>query len=301
MFQSGQIHFVRFNSDRSYTEITDQLIENPQDGCIWALKALVADFNGDGKPDIFVGCTGPDYLVPVGMAGENSLLLLSQPSGKYRISRPNFGVAGQNANHTYFHSVTAADINGDGAPDIVVADITENDHGRSPVYALVNDGTGNFIKQSVGFDFLFTAGVWFVELLEVNRDGHLSLFIGGAAPRSGAFYKLAGPLNFEQFPFLTLPMHPRYSLDLDIVAKDGSVYVLSVPSDYLGTVVVKYTLASGLESTIWETRPDSGALYIADPETCGGTGGEWVEWFRIFENKIVTDDLCRTPNIPIGN
>ncbi|MBL0172078.1 MAG: VCBS repeat-containing protein [Gemmatimonadaceae bacterium] len=70
---------------------------------------MVADFNGDGKPDVFFACTGHDVSPP---PGENPRILLSQPDGTYSNTEiPN--LVG------FHHGGSAADLNGDGKPDVI--------------------------------------------------------------------------------------------------------------------------------------------------------------------------------------
>lgn len=45
-------------------------------GCTFPTKAIVADFNHDGKPDVFVACRG---LGATAFVGEKSAVLLSRP------------------------------------------------------------------------------------------------------------------------------------------------------------------------------------------------------------------------------
>jgi hypothetical protein len=101
-----------------------------------ARKSIVSDFNLDGKPDIFINCTGIDAPP---FNGEDSLLLLSNGSGKYEKKFIKWAKPGTK---TYTHGSSAADMNGDGLPDIVV---TDNQAGiYNGIGVLINKGNGSF-------------------------------------------------------------------------------------------------------------------------------------------------------------
>ena len=75
-----------------------------------AIDVAVADLNGDGKPDLVVASLGP------GPTGAVSVLLQSTTTAG------TFGTATSYAGYGQPLSVAIADLNGDGHPDIAVAD-----------------------------------------------------------------------------------------------------------------------------------------------------------------------------------
>jgi hypothetical protein len=75
-----------------------------------AIDVAVADLNGDGKPDLVVASLGP------GPTGAVSVLLQSTTTAG------TFGTATSYAGFGQPLSVAIADLNGDGHPDIAVAD-----------------------------------------------------------------------------------------------------------------------------------------------------------------------------------
>jgi len=144
-------------------------------GCLHPRKALVDDFNKDGYPDVFVSCTGYDGLVDGKSLGEKSKLLLNDGKGGFVIS--------DMAEVGYYHGATSADINGDGYPDIVVANIFNynkpNSQG-SALHVLINQKNGTFVDdQTRIMNFIPFANYWSVELIDINGDGILDLVAGG--------------------------------------------------------------------------------------------------------------------------
>jgi hypothetical protein len=136
-------------------------------GCLHPRKAVVADFNGDGRPDIFVACHGYDAAP---FPGERNRIILSQPGGLYAVSDASSDIG-------FHHAATAADLNGDGRPDVVVV----NNFDPMRAYVLVNDGMGHFTREgSSRLPLSLQGGNYFsVELVDVNEDGRLDLIIGG--------------------------------------------------------------------------------------------------------------------------
>jgi hypothetical protein len=152
-------------------------------GCLHPRKALVADFNDDGRPDVFVACHGYDAAP---FPGERNKVVLSQPGGGYAVSDAATDIG-------FNHGASAADLNGDGLPDVVVVSFFEPDRG----YVLINDGTGHFVRDSTSrLPTAMQGGTFFsVELVDVDEDGHLDLLVGGHefdnATRTSIFLILA--------------------------------------------------------------------------------------------------------------
>lgn len=118
-----------------FVDGTAALFEGPPPRVQFPRELLVAEFNGDGRPDIFVADHG--YDASPGPGYQNALVL-STPSGKLRDASSNLP---QRSDFT--HSVAAADVNGDGSVDLYVGN-TYTDAQKIPPEILLNDGTGRF-------------------------------------------------------------------------------------------------------------------------------------------------------------
>jgi Ca2+-binding RTX toxin-like protein len=128
----------------------------------------VADFNGDGKPDIFFANTGYEQQPYAG--GANGLLL-SGPGGLTDASVELPGYVAYNS------GASAGDVDGDSKADVAVAAL-----GRSP-YLLIGDGTGHFHTDTTSLPAAIADpanGQYGTALLfDADNDGRPDLFLGG--------------------------------------------------------------------------------------------------------------------------
>jgi len=160
----GVLEFWTQNAAGTWIKKTPTLtVEAPF--CIAARRAVVADFNGDRKPDVVFACTGWDQTP---FPGERGIIVLSQPGGGYVQRFVNSDIA-------YHHSVTACDLNGDGNLDLVF--VIANGVGRLRVE--FGDGHGGFTFAASHPLSSVIGRLFEVECLDVNEDGILDVIVGG--------------------------------------------------------------------------------------------------------------------------
>ena len=127
----------------------------------------VADLNSDGKPDLVVSnLAGPNQ------SGDGVLgVLLGNGDGTFKPAL-TFGSGGYGAS-----SVVVADINGDGMPDVLVANtcVSSNDCTNGTVSVFLGKGNGTFrppVTYSSGGQSAVSVAV-----ADVNGDGKLDLLV----------------------------------------------------------------------------------------------------------------------------
>jgi FG-GAP-like repeat len=128
----------------------------------YAVRAVVADLNGDGIPDI-VGSYQEDGNAPGGI-----FVILGK--GNREFGNPiNFSSGGANP-----VGIAVADLNHDGIPDLVVAN-NFSDQGYGNVAVLLGRGDGTFDSP-----VRYHAGVrpWQLALGDFNGDGNLDVAVG---------------------------------------------------------------------------------------------------------------------------
>ena len=131
-----------------------------------------ADFNNDGKLDIFLADHGWDTAPFPG--GQNQLIL-SSTSG-WAISTSNL----PNRND-FTHCTAVGDINNDGNIDIFLGNVdTSGSHYGASI--LFGDGTGHFSESisAVPLEIRDKIRFYAAQLTDLNRDGWLDLVIGNS-------------------------------------------------------------------------------------------------------------------------
>lgn len=233
-------------------------------GCLHPRKAVVADFNRDGIPDVFVACHGYDGPP---FAGESSKLALSDGKGGFSVTDATG--AG------FFHGATAADLNADGYPDLIVADNTR----AASVYALINQKDGTFREDPSrvpGLSDLSGSSPYFsVEALDADGDGKLDLIAGGheqsgSAPTRILFGDGAGVFGAAG-AFATLPSMPGRGVVLD--------FTLSVSAGSRGLYVNRSSDETspegfyGARTLQWVDLASLSSLTLLDQK------GAWIPWW----------------------
>ena len=176
------------------TFTTEQL---PANG--WYTGAAVADVNGDGRPDIFVaGYSDLNQPVqnslagfPTNVAGVRDLLYLNEGDGRFKEVGAQVGLEASNFSHGL--GATFTDVNGDGRPDIYVA----NDEDPNQLYVNVPwPGGASADPAGLGFRFEERAAAAGVAdpfagmgvATNVTSGGRLGLFVTNSRNEPAAAY-----------------------------------------------------------------------------------------------------------------
>ena len=172
-----------------------------------ARSVVVADVNGDGKPDLIVASGGVAVLIGKGDGTFNSAVFYNALASTLAVSDVNgdgkpdiatvsdggvgvllnkgdgtFGAATSYPGVYRPNSIAIADLNGDGKPDIVTAGADSFDYTHNPIGALTNglvsiyrgngDGTFQFRK-----DYVTGRGAYGIRVADLNADGKPDIVI----------------------------------------------------------------------------------------------------------------------------
>jgi hypothetical protein len=196
-----------------------------------ARKILVADFNGDGWPDIFLA-DAADAPTPQ----NHNWLLLSDGTGHlvYQSSLATIDPVG------YHHTATAGDIDHSGHIDIFVTGGDANLDGRP--YFLINDGQGHLTVDTTRVPLSLVDAIS-SELIDIDNDGNLDLITEGWEGAAGAVTQIFwgnGTGFYSDANKTVLPGDDEFwnVLDIDVedINDDGlrDLVLTRVPGDYSG-------------------------------------------------------------------
>jgi hypothetical protein len=210
-----------------FTPAANVAFSNPSLGTVHPRKVLFADFNGDGRSDMFVADHGYDASP---FPGAQNRLYFGRADGGFDDASSRLPQLSD-----FTHAASTADIDGDGDKDIFVG----NGYGKAgePLsYMLINDGKGNFamdrsvIPTAAGSILDFANGPHHftgANFADLNGDGLPELMItaDAGAPydqlrQSVILWNKGGSFGEDAMTQLAQPKNLPSHIDLDILKMD---------------------------------------------------------------------------------
>lgn len=252
----GVVYFLAKDASGKWVDRSAELVPAIEDrkSCVWSSYSIVADFNNDGRPDVYMACHSYDWYFPEGMSEEElrasqvaeQVLFLSQPGGQYRrIGMPD---------RIYGHRADAADLDGDGNVDIVTTDAQNKVNVGLP-FVLFGRGDGTFRRddsllnaQSLA-DMVADNGIWNVFLIPIGD--RIDIVFGGGNKTIYARGLGGGRFDFDS----------RLVFERPVSARQGSQYIypLDVYYDSAKASFYLHTNAHGAEGEEWAVLKYSAA------------------------------------------
>jgi len=181
------------------------------------------DFNGDGRPDMFVACGGWDVFQG---PGEQNHLYLTTPEGTWRDATDTLPQLSDRTES----GAAIGDVSGRGILDIFVGNGVQGANGIPP-YMLLNTGSGQFTRSNAGLptgnnqilDPYSGHNFSTATLADLDGDGRADLIAGGGSlkPRATILWNRAGLFAATDTTLLPKPASfPNTSTDSAIASID---------------------------------------------------------------------------------
>jgi hypothetical protein len=244
---------------------------------------VVADFNQDRRPDVFIACH--DYEIAGGESAR-SFYLLSTPNDRYEIKWLPFT--------SYTHGAAAGDVDHDGYPDILLLNASRSATDVAYATLLMNNRDGTFrrddsrllLPDNVMCAPAFPCQMYSAELIDVDDDGNLDAVIAGGDNPDPArdfpvtiFYgnRLG---SFIGRPPTTLAKDADCLTPLQIFRIGAYLYTLRECEGYRGSALVRTSIASWKSERIWK---------MTSPYPVGSGTLFWLDWLFLRDGWLIHD------------
>jgi hypothetical protein len=239
-------------------------------GWLSYVSPVIADVNGDGKPDLVCATLDHDQM--------NTLTILTNDgSGGFVVSATlNLGTIDTTFS---LSSVIAADVNGDGKPDLIYANIGDNS-----LTVLTNDGNGGFVHSAT----LATESPWSVTAADVNGDGKPDLICASFYTNTLTVLTNDGSGGFATSATLDVDMHRGAVIAADM---NGDGW----PDLICGGSKLTVLTNNGAGGFVTSATPASCAFFSVVAADVNGDGHPDL----IFINGLLADALTVLTNYPV--
>jgi len=212
-----------------------KVLDNRFTGLLSPGAVKLADLDGDGIPDLIVANSGSN----------NVLIYPGLVNGQ-------FGPA-LNGGHGFFTGtnpvgITVADVNGDGRPDLVIANKGSND-----VSILLNQKQGNSLTFIPGPRLEVGSGPVSTVVQDVNGDGKPDILVSNSLSNNvmllpgvgGGFFNDQNPTIFSVGNQPGPLFVGNFDGKLDLLTVNSGANDLTLISDFMGSHPVTTTISSG--------------------------------------------------------
>jgi hypothetical protein len=270
----------------SYTDATSSFFQGGVPSLVHPRKTLAADFNGDGRLDLYFADHGFDQPP---FPGAPNVLALSGAGGKLSIKAVPGGRS------QYHHCAAAGDIDNNGTVDIIACGSSwQAANGSKSAYRLLNDGQGNMTVSASGLpdSLIRNSNLTALELVDVDGDGLLDLLIADSSfnsaqqrdERRAIVYWGNGSGTFAEARSMSLPLNGAFPVVYDFKAEDidgdntRDLVLLSLPLNSNGYYVHIFRRTGPRQYA-----DESLSRIVKDAASWEGIGKPWFPWLRMSD------------------
>jgi hypothetical protein len=227
----GYVTTLLGNGDGSFAVGTSQF-----SGCYAPVSLVVADFNRDGKLDLALPCTQTTYQTFV---SNGVIILLGNGNGNF--TEANGGPVVLNDGTPTWAAV--GDFNGDGIPDLAVAD---DNSAENSVTILTGNGDGTF-APALGSPVAGGLNPFSLAVGDFDGSGHQDLAVADSYNYQVTILLGHGDATFLQTETVLVGNVP-YAISVGDFNRDG-IPDLAVANNYDGTITILLGAGNGAFST----------------------------------------------------
>ena len=273
---SGSARAFRWTKS-GMADVTAIALPNPAINVLSPRDWAVADFDGDGRLDVFLASHGLDQSP---FPGGQSHIFIQNAAGQL-VDETSARIPIIN---NFTHTVAAADIDGDGDIDLYMGNIGG---GTTGPLLYMNDGTGHFTPRTAGLPAavasrtqVFTSA----RFLDVNNDGSPDLILGSNHNTDHNVVLLNDGLGNFSIASNVLP--PKFgglgweSIAISPADYDGDGYtdlIFSMTDNYQGHSALQLLLNNG-DGTFRDASSQIPQDWPVVPASGGQLNGSWIQW-----------------------
>ena len=283
------IRILAGDSNGNFTDQTTTIIPGGVPENLFTRTVTVADFNGDGADDIFIGDAN-EFNDNQQTWGSDDILLLSNGGGQLVDNSVNFVFTTlsniDNDQGHYTHGSEPGDVDGDGDIDLLLSGSV-----TAGSVVMRNDGAGNFTEvttmatnfNGIGFDRV--GSLWSIFIDADHKDGLdiVNVTSNEFTPgiNSHAIFLNNGTEDYTAITRVPLPTLPL------LVGPPEQTFIIDINSDGWDDLVLLSTLAADAATNLAFGSNHYYQIYVNNADGTGTFTDETATRFNVINDWTI--------------